>query len=81
VSLTPDGLRAISAGMDTTLRVWDLETGVCLRVLEGHTKNAWNVSTTYDGQRAVSASLDHTLRVWDLETGACLHVLEGTRTA
>ena len=36
VACHPDGRRAISGGDDCTLRVWDLDTGVCERVLEGH---------------------------------------------
>ncbi len=75
VSVTPDGRRAVSAGgWDLTLRVWDLETGACLRTLEEHSNS---VSMTPDGRRAVSASHDFSLRVWDLETGACLRTLKG----
>jgi WD40 repeat protein len=59
------------------LRVWDLETGACLRVLEGQTGVADGVSVTPDGHRAVVASWNGRLRVWDLQTGACLRVLEG----
>jgi WD40 repeat protein len=77
VSVTPDGLRAVSASLDRTLRVWDLETGRCLRTLEGHTHYVDCVSVTPDGLRAVSASWDRTLRVWDLKTGRCLRTLEG----
>jgi WD40 repeat protein len=36
VALTPDGRRAVSGG-DQTLRLWDLESAQCLRMLEGHT--------------------------------------------
>jgi WD40 repeat protein len=59
------------------LRVWELETGRCLRVLEGHTDNVSSVQVTPDGQRAISASWDKTFRAWDLATGKCLSVLEG----
>ena len=79
VSVTPDGVRAISASEDKTLRVWDLESGACLRTLEGHSHWVMGVSVTPDGRRAVSASWDQTLRVWDLESGACLRTLVGHR--
>jgi len=34
VALHPDGRRAVSAGGDACLKVWDLETGECLRTLQ-----------------------------------------------
>jgi WD40 repeat protein len=77
VSVTRDGRRAVSGSGDHTLRVWDLETGACLRVLEGHRDQVNSVSVTPDGRRAVSASNDETLRVWNLETEACLGTLAG----
>jgi WD40 repeat protein len=77
VAVTPDGLRAVSASVDGTLRFWDLETGRVLRILEGHSAWVSGVAVTPDGKRAVSASWDKTLRVWDLETGTTLRTLEG----
>ena len=79
VSVSPDGRRAVSTGgrWISILRVWDLETGACLRTLQGHTNGVLSVSVSPDGRRAVSGSVDKTLRVWDLETGACLRTLEG----
>jgi WD40 repeat protein/tetratricopeptide (TPR) repeat protein len=77
VSATPDGRRAVSGSDDTTLRVWDLETGACLRILIGHEDPVESVSMTPDGRRAVSGSRDKTLRVWDLESGACLRIIKG----
>jgi len=35
LSITPDGMRAVSGGFDTTVRVWNLETGECERVMKG----------------------------------------------
>jgi WD40 repeat protein len=79
VRITPDGRRAVSASADKTLRVWDVESGQCLSVLEGHTGEVLAVEVTPDGRRAVSASRDQTLRVWDLARGQCLHTFEGHR--
>jgi WD40 repeat protein len=52
--------------------VWDLETGECVRVLEGHTGSVSAVSITPDGRKAVSGGSvpDDTIRLWDLETGS-----------
>jgi WD40 repeat protein len=62
------------------VRVWDLDTGACLRTLQGHTKTVWSVALHADGRRAVSGSDDNTVRVWDLDTGACLTKQAGTLT-
>jgi hypothetical protein len=64
----------VSGSKDNTLRVWNLETGECLRELKGHTAGVTCVSLTADGRRAVSGSEDHTMRVWDLQNGAYLGV-------
>lgn len=58
-----------------TLRLWDLDSGQCLRVLEGHTNPVTAVALTPDGRRTVSGSEDRTLRLWDLNSGQCLRVL------
>jgi len=72
------GLRIVSGSQDNTLRVWDAATGVCLRVLEGHTEDVTSVCAldSTGVQRIVSGSDDNTLRVWDPETGVCLRVLK-----
>jgi WD40 repeat protein len=31
-----DGRRVVSGSWDETLRVWDVDTGECVRALEGH---------------------------------------------
>ncbi len=61
----------------STLHVWDVESGKCLKVLEGHTGVVKSLVITADGRRVISGSYDNTIRVWDLEGGACLKVLEG----
>lgn len=73
--------RAASGSRDNTARVWDLDAGVCLFVLQGHTN--WVRSLVVPstggggggGARLVTASRDETLRVWDLNKGACQAVL------
>jgi len=86
LALHADGRRAVSGGglYDATLRVWDLDTGECLRVLKGRTLLEVNsVAVCPDGRHAVSGGdsmgwfLRDKLRVWDLDTGKCLRVLKG----
>jgi len=60
VAVTPDGRCAVSASDDGTLKVWDIETGACLRTLVGHTGAVTSVAVTPEGRRAVSGSWDKT---------------------
>jgi WD40 repeat protein len=69
MAVTADGKRAVSGSSDTTLKVWDLESGQELRTLSGHAGGVSAVALTADGKRAVSGSVDRTLKVWDVESG------------
>src|SRR5207248_7676156 len=77
VPLPPHRPSALSASLDNTLKVWDLESGQELRTLAGHSSIVYGVAVTADGRRAVSASEDKTLKVWDLESGQELRTLAG----
>ena len=71
ICCSADGKIAISASSDKTLRVWDLETGLCKKVLSGHTGQVSDVCCILDGKFAFSVSDDNTLRVWDVTRGNC----------
>jgi WD40 repeat protein/tRNA A-37 threonylcarbamoyl transferase component Bud32 len=67
VRFSPDGRFAISGGSDTTVRIWELATGRCLRVLDGHDGAVQAVVISTDAQFALSASEDGTVRRWELD--------------
>jgi hypothetical protein len=77
VAVSPDGRRVVSASGDETLKVWDLDTGVEVFTLSGHTDAVSAVAITSDGRRAISASWDKTLRLWDLGTGREMRIYTG----
>ena len=57
----------VSGSRDSTIRVWDLDTGRCRHVLRGHTDSVRCLEL--QGRFAVSGSYDHTVRVWDYQRG------------
>ena len=58
-------------------RLWNAETGACVRTLEGHGFGVSSVCFSPDGRQLASGSADSTVRLWDVETGACVKTLEG----
>jgi hypothetical protein len=66
------GGRVVSASVDKTLKVWDLESGRELATLEGHTEEVVACAVTLDGRRLISASNRDTLKVWNLGSGRVL---------
>ena len=69
VAITPDGLTAISASNDKTLKIWDIDSGTEVRTLTGQTESVNAVAIAPDGLTAISASDDNTLKIWDLLSG------------
>ncbi len=76
---SPDGKWLAASGADKTIRLWQIATGRCLAVLQGHKDQVWSVAFSPDSRWLVSASLDHTVRLWHLNTGSCRRVLQGHR--
>lgn len=76
VVCSPDGTRAASCSSDYTIRLWDLETLRCTRVLRGHSDDVEDF-VFIDERTGASASRDHRILLWDLETGAIRSILEG----
>ncbi|KAF9947501.1 hypothetical protein BGZ72_010515 [Mortierella alpina] len=65
----------ISGGLDNTLKVWNAESGECLKTMFGHEDGVWTLA--FDKLRIVSGGLDKTVKVWDTESGECLYTLQG----
>ena len=72
--------RLVSCSSDKTLRIWNIATGDCEKVLTGHEDFVSGVISLPDG-RLVSWSNDKTLRIWNVTTGDCEMVLSGHQDA
>ncbi|MEE1323143.1 MAG: hypothetical protein UHE91_04910, partial [Bacteroidales bacterium] len=67
VAYTPDGTKIISGSADKTVKIWDANTGECLKTLEGHSKYVYSVAFSPDGKHIVSGSYDDTIKIWGEE--------------
>ena len=74
LKMSNDGL-AISGSRDTTLRIWDIQTGMCKNVLVGHIGSVRCLAIKDD--IVVSGSYDSMAKVWSISEGRCLKTLIG----
>ncbi len=77
VEVSPDGKCVISGSWDKTVKIWNIETGECLKTLKGHSADIQSLAVFPDGLKIASASRDRTLKIWDIRSGNCLTTLEG----
>ncbi|KIK44825.1 hypothetical protein CY34DRAFT_802291 [Suillus luteus UH-Slu-Lm8-n1] len=55
VAVFPDRRRMVTGSRDKTLRLWDLETGVLLKKMEGYSGDVTALTVSRDGQMIASA--------------------------
>jgi len=63
--ISSDGMFALSASWDKTIRLWDMSTGATLRTFQGHSKDVNSVAFSADNRQIVSGSRDKTIRLWN----------------
>ena len=84
VSFSPDGQYICSGSDDNTVRLWNVNTGENILILEGHTDPVLSVSfSPVLDKKSIyknlicSGSIDNTVRLWNVETGKRIHILKG----
>ena len=75
VAFSPDGKLLASSSIDCTVKVWDTNTGKCLKTFTGE-KWIWSVSFSPDGRTVASGGEDSTITLWNIDTDEC-RVLQG----
>ncbi|KAF7363072.1 WD40 repeat-like protein [Mycena venus] len=70
IAFSPNGVHIASGSTDSTISVWNAQTGDLVTQLEGHTNVIHSVAfSPGDGERIASGSSDTTVRVWNAKTG------------
>lgn len=77
--LDVNGPDLLSSSGDGTIRKWDLGTGRCTTILQGH-RGAVN-TIRRDGSRLISGGNDAIVNVWDLEKGTTVSRLNGHKSS
>ncbi|KAJ0289320.1 hypothetical protein COL940_001516 [Colletotrichum noveboracense] len=69
VRISPDGRWIASASADSTLKIWDADTGKHMDTLVGHMAGVSCVAWSPDSGTLASGSDDKAIRLWDRVTG------------
>ncbi|XP_010617062.1 F-box-like/WD repeat-containing protein TBL1X [Fukomys damarensis] len=67
-----------SASFDSTVRLWDVERGVCIHTLTKHQEPVYSVAFSPDGKYLASGSFDKCVHIWDTQSGSLVHSYRGT---
>jgi len=76
VAFAPD-MSTVAGGGFEEIRLWDMETGRLLHILEGHRGYVNAIAYSADGKYLVSGGEDGTVRCWDAAQGKEIRVIRG----
>jgi WD40 repeat protein/energy-coupling factor transporter ATP-binding protein EcfA2 len=75
LTFSPNGRQLLGIADDLTVRLWDVQSGQLLHVLQGHTATVQQARFSSDGEWIVTASWDRTARLWRVASGAATKTL------
>lgn len=60
-----------SASFDSTVRLWDVDRGVCIHTLTKHQEPVYSVAFSPDGKYLASGSFDKCVHIWNTQVLFC----------
>ncbi|WP_295555443.1 caspase family protein [uncultured Hyphomicrobium sp.] len=68
VAVSPNGKLVLTGSQDTTVKLWEAESGRLIRTYRGHDDRILNVAFSPDGQRFASSGLDFKIVLWSIDS-------------
>ena len=69
VAISPDGRLVASGFLYEGIKVWEVDSGVPLHSMRGHTASVNSIAFSPDSQLLASGSRDRTIKLWDVYEG------------
>lgn len=66
-----------TASFDTTIKLWDVISGTCLRTLTGHADSVYALAFNPTGKYLASGSFDQNVHLWNVQNGKLLRKHDG----
>lgn len=77
VAFSSDGTRIATASSDSSIKLWDANSGDELNTLRGHQGTVDLVVFSADGSRIASTGSDRVIKIWDARSGQAITNLKG----
>jgi len=76
ICLSGDENFVAASSLDTTVDIWEVESGRCACRMEGHSRPVGKVVLSADDHYLLSLGTDSTLRLWDLVKKECMSTMK-----
>ncbi|MDE0316188.1 MAG: sigma-70 family RNA polymerase sigma factor [Candidatus Poribacteria bacterium] len=73
LAFSPDGKLLACGSNDSTIKLWNSDTGELLATFTGHLSNVGSLSFSPDSNMLASGSADGTVRLWDIKSRKALN--------
>lgn len=70
------GANIVSAGDDGVIRIWQADTGECLKEFPNQGEKIFTVAFSLDNKKIISGGVSGELCIWDAQTGICEHTIQ-----
>eukprot|EP00824_Muranothrix_gubernata_P004101 TRINITY_DN15272_c0_g1_i1.p1 TRINITY_DN15272_c0_g1~~TRINITY_DN15272_c0_g1_i1.p1 ORF type:complete len:528 (-),score=79.09 TRINITY_DN15272_c0_g1_i1:606-2189(-) len=66
-----------SASFDATIKLWEMQRGVCVHSLSKHVEPVYSIAFSPNGLFLASGSFDHCLHIWSVKDGSLIKTYRG----